>query len=173
MPNIDSNAALDELNKALEPARRPKINYTHADLVDFIIANPGISQNALAARYGYSPGWMSQMLASDALQELLAARRKEIVNPELLASLEERFRGLTIQSLEVLKKKLEQPAVEASVALRCAELGAKSLGVGLNRLVPPTSPSGDPLEHLANRLISLTNQQGAINGESTRVPEKG
>lgn len=131
-----------------------KVNYSHRDMIDYIIANPGITQNALAARYGYSVGWVSNVMASDAWQSALAARRAEICDPVLVASVEERFRGITLLSLERLKQKLEAPAVSDNVVLRAVELGAKALGVGGNAQ-PVQLPQGDHLAALANRLIDL------------------
>lgn len=150
-----------------------KVRYTHTDMIDFIIANPGISQNALAARYGYSPAWVSNIMASDAWQVQMAARRDEIVDPALKASIEERFRGVTILSLRRLQEKLEAPQVSDNIVLRAAELGAKALGVGGN--APPPSPSGDHLAQLATRLIELQSKvragqlTEAIDGQAERV----
>ena len=62
------------MRAAGEPGEAPtmgvvtKIGYSHQDMIDFIIANPGVTQNALAARYGYSVGWVSNVMASDAWQ---------------------------------------------------------------------------------------------------------
>lgn len=130
-----------------------KINYSHADMIDFIIANPGITQNHLAARYGYSIGWVSNVMASDAWQSAMAARRSEICDPVLVASVEERFKGITLLSLERLKQKLEAPQVSDQVVLKAVELGAKAIGVGGN--APAVAPAGDHLAQLANRLIEL------------------
>ena len=131
-----------------------KINYSHQDMIDFLIANPGITQNTLAARYGYSVGWVSNVMASDAWQSALAARRAEICDPVLVASVEERFKGITLMSLERLKQKLEAPQVSDNVVLRAVELGAKALGVGGNA-PQAQAPQGDHLAALANRLIDL------------------
>lgn len=130
-----------------------KLRYSHTDAIDFIIANPGISQNDLAARYGYSPGWFSNVMASDAWQSALAARRAEICDPVLVATVEERFRGVTLLSLERLRQKLEAPVVSDNVVLKAVELGARSLGIGGN--APPPPPNQDHLAQLANRLIDL------------------
>lgn len=130
-----------------------KMNYSHTDMIDYIIANPGITQNHLAARYGYSVGWVSNVMASDAWQSALAARRAEICDPVLVASVEERFKGITLLSLERLKQKLEAPAVSDNVVLKAVELGAKAMGVGGN--APPAAPQGDHLAVLAARLIEL------------------
>jgi len=130
-----------------------KINYSHTDMIDYIIANPGITQNHLAARYGYSVGWVSNVMASDAWQSAMAARRSEICDPVLVATIEERFKGITLLSLERLKQKLEAPQVSDNVVLKAVELGAKAVGVGGNAPVP--QHQGDHLAMLANRLIEL------------------
>jgi len=144
-----------------------KVSYTHADMIDFIIQNPLTSQGEIAARYGYTQSWISNILASDAFQEAMAARREEIVDPEIKASIEERFRALVIQSLTRLQEKLNAPQVSDQVALRCAELGAKALGVGGHKPPPPPENSQDRLERLAARLVVLQGnaRKGAISGE--------
>lgn len=150
---MDGDQVLEELTGqgAVGPA---KISYTHADMINVLITQPWVSQNELAKRYGYTPGWVSTVMASDAFQSALAARREEIVNPAMKASLEERFRAVTVQSLNVLMKELEKPACKPEVAIRAAELGAKSLGLGGN--APPRPPAdGDSLSRLADRLIAL------------------
>ena len=92
-------------------------------------------------------------MASDAWQSALAARRAEICDPVLVATVEERFRGVTLLSLERLRQKLEAPVVSDNVVLKAAELGARSLGIGGN--APPPPPNQDHLAQLANRLIDL------------------
>lgn len=168
---------LEELETA--PARHAptmgnlaKLRYSHLDAIDFIIANPGVTQNDLAKRYGYSPGWFSNVMASDAWQTQMAARRTEICDPVLVATVEERFRGVTILSLERLHEKLAAPQVSDNVVLRAVELGAKAMGVGGN--APPPPPNQDHLAQLANRLIDLQSKirqsEGiTINAEVTEV----
>jgi hypothetical protein len=130
-----------------------KISYTHEDMIDFLIANPHVSQGQLAARYGYTQGWISNVMASDAWQARYAARRAELADPVVCATMEERFRGLTILSMQRLQEKLEAPQVSDNVVLKAVELGAKALGVGGN--APPPPPAADHLAQLANRLIDL------------------
>lgn len=126
----------------LPPAARPgilprmasiqKLNYTHEALVDMIISRPEITQNELAVMFGYQPAWISTVMASDAFKERLVARRGEVVNPVLIASVEERFEALTQRSLEVLQEKLAMPANEVpdQLALQAAALGARGMGKG-------------------------------------------
>lgn len=156
---MDADAALDEIAGLPARTQAPtmgnlkRLNYSHQDAIDFIIANPGVTQNDLAARYGYSPGWFSNVMASDAWQSAMAARRAEICDPVLVATVEERFRGVTLLSLERLHEKLSAPQVSDNVVLRAVELGAKAMGVGGN--APPQAPAADHLAQLANRLIDL------------------
>lgn len=150
---------------------RLKVRYTHKDMIDYIIANPSVSQDHLAIRYGYSAGWVSIMINSDAFQVQMAARRAEIVDPELIATVEERFRALTARSLQRLMGELDKPACKPEVMLRAAELGAKAMGIGGNAPPPPPPPS-DHLEQLARRLIALNRQEGSINGTAERVEEQ-
>jgi hypothetical protein len=153
-----------------------KVNYSHTDMIDFIIANPGISQGALAARYGYTQSWISNVMASDAWQYAMAARREQIVDPTLVATVEQRFRGLTLQSLNRLQEILERPACPANVVLKAVELGAKALGMGGMAPPPPPQPAEDQLAKLANRLLDLQSnaRQGAQNGLPKQIsPDEG
>lgn len=184
-------ASLDSLvNEALEravpagkgsspslPAARPgtptmgnlrKISYTHDAMIDLIVADPTLTQGQLAARFGYTQAWVSNIMASDAFQARLAERRKEVIDPTLMATVEERIRALTIRATEVLMDKLHQPQVSDTVALRAFELGAKGMGLGGNapqKIVPVD------LSHLAERLLAVKRQTlgEPIEGTATRV----
>jgi len=141
-----------------------KLNYTHQALVDLIIAQPGLTQRQYAAHFGYTEAWISTIIASDAFQVQLAARRDEIVDPILRASAEERYRGLALQSLAVLQRKLESPQVSDHLAIRAAELGARVSGFG-ERLTL-SAPPGERLEVLAERLnLLLTHKREVLDVE--------
>lgn len=158
----DGGAALDRVGQGGVPSvRAPKMRYTHEAMADLILENPWISQNQLAAHFGYSPAWISTIITSDAFQALLAARRQELVDPELRLTLEERFRALTTQSLKVLQEKLTRPADQVSdqLVLRAAELGAKSLGIGAHAPPPPPPNPAEYLPAVAERLLRLQGRQ--------------
>jgi hypothetical protein len=109
-----------------------KIRYSHDAMIDMIVANPWISQGELALNFGYTEGWVSQVIASDAFQARLAERKDALVDPYLRATIEERFRGLIARSLEILMRKLEQPAKEISdeLALKALDIASKAAGYG-------------------------------------------
>lgn len=109
-----------------------KVNYSHDAMIDLIIANPGINQDELAASFGYTPGWVSQVIASDAFQSRLAARKNELVDPFVRKSLEDRFKRLVERSLEVLLAKLDKPtnSISDDLAISAAKVAAGALGYG-------------------------------------------
>jgi len=137
--------------------RPTKLRYTHEAVIDMIIAEPGVSQGKLAAMFGYTQGWLSTVMGSDAFKAKLAERRAEVVDPVLQMSLNERFSSMVEKSLEVLQEKLSQPALQVpdQLALRAAELGAKALGLGGNQTAQVVVMQQDHLEGLAGRLLAL------------------
>ena len=159
----DQEAWEDEMEELLEGrppvgAIRPtKLRYTHEAVIDMILAEPGVSQGKLAATFGYTQGWLSTVMGSDAFKAKLAERRAEVVDPVLQMSLNERFSSMVEKSLEVLQEKLSQPALQVpdQLALRAAELGAKALGLGGNQTAQVVVMQQDHLEGLAGRLLAL------------------
>lgn len=107
-----------------------KISYTHDAMIDLIVANPLIRQMDLAKYFGYTPGWICQIMQSDAFQERLAARKKELVAPVVTQSIEERFKGLVARGQEILQEKLDGPNPPTELALKVVEAGARALGYG-------------------------------------------
>lgn len=165
-------AAIEVSQRPAPPSvKAPKVRYTHEAMIDLMLENPWISQNQLAAHFGYSPGWISTVLTSDAFQSKYAARREELLDPELRITLQERFRALTEQSLRVLQEKLSKPADQVSdqLALRAAELGAKSLGLGQTHQVTVAVTSEERLASLAHRLVAL---QGRTSPETIDVDSR-
>ena len=131
-----------------------KVSYTHLDMIDYMICNPGCKLEDLARRYGYSIGWICNVQASDAWKSAFAKRRGDMTDELVEQNVKERMEGITLLSLERLKQKLEAPMVSDQVVLRAVELGAKAMGVGGN--APSTqAPAADHLAQLANRLIDL------------------
>lgn len=106
-----------------------KTGYTHQALADLILANPAVSQNELAQHFGYTPGWISQILASDAFQAFIAERKNEIVDPLLRGAVEESMKGLVLQSIERLRAKLEANPSDQLV-LEVFKNGSRALGYG-------------------------------------------
>jgi len=109
--------------------RLQKVRYSHDAMIDVLLAEPTITQNALAKQFDRSVPWISRILGSDAFQAALAKRREEITDPFLVATIEERFRGLAYQSLEIISEKLESTK-NVDLALKGLDISAKVLGFG-------------------------------------------
>lgn len=176
-------SAVDEFTREIAESEAPrsvaqsraqiaKVRYTHEDCIDRILANPGISQNDLAAMYGYSASWICVVVNSDVFQARLAMRRDELVDPVLKASITERFKALTVRSLEVLQHKLSAhpDSVDSDLALEAAKLGAKSLGLGVAQV--QIAPAGPDLNQLAERLRNFVRQSqpGVVDVQAREVP---
>lgn len=109
-----------------------KVSYTHDKLIDLIVANPRVKQGSLAAYFGYTEGWVSRVMSSDAFKLRMAQRRIDLVDPIITATLEDRFSALALRGLEVMQTKLDQPTdlVPFRDAAMAVELGGKGLAIG-------------------------------------------
>lgn len=171
---------IGELESAVLAPRRPpvaKLNYSHEEMVRQILANPSVSQNQLAAMFGYTPGWISQVLSSDAFQARLAEVRDKLEDPILIATIKERTEALYIRSLQILQEKLDRPAtsVPDSLALKAAELGARGIGIGgfgKDQAPPPAAPDTSRLERLVQNLDTVMHGR-VINGQVTEIEVRG
>lgn len=117
------------------------VNYTHKDIIDYVLSNPGVSQNAVAAHFGYNASYLSQLMVSDAFQTEFAARREKMVDPVVAANVKLNFEAMVLRSQEILMEKLALPShqVPDQLALRALELSSRAAGYGANK-EPPSSP---------------------------------
>jgi hypothetical protein len=152
-----------------------KVGYTHDAMINLIIADPCVTQYELAAKFGYTASWVSQVISSDAFQSRLAERSAELVDPTIRATIEERFKALVLRSLEILRQKLDKPIemIPDQLALRTLELSARAAGYGA-RIEQPPSPSGDMhvyLESMGEGLTVLLRRKRseAIEGEALEI----
>jgi hypothetical protein len=97
-----------------------------------ILADPTISQDELASRFGYTAPWISQIICSDAFRALLARRRDKLVDPIVAASIKQQFEGLAARCLEVLREHTKGPAAEvpSQLAMQALKVASTALGYG-------------------------------------------
>lgn len=151
-----------------------KVSYSHEAMIDAMIAHPAIAGWELARMFGYTESWISRIRSSNAFRERLRERAQEMVDPVLLATIEENFDAMVARSQEILLEKLSEPsqAVDPQLALQCAALGAKATGrggFGAKVLPQPVAREPNWLERSAERLRSLN--QGAVDVECREVPD--
>lgn len=139
-----------------------KIRYSHDAMVDLIVGNPWITQTELAAKFGYTQGWVSQVIASDAFQHRLAERKEQIIDPAIKASFEERLKALALRSHAILMEKLDKPThqIPDALALKSLEMATKALGYGASVHVVPAVPlpAAERLYALKGRLVGLVHE---------------
>lgn len=130
-----------------------RVKYTHDALIDMIITNPAVSQGQLASMFGYTQAWLSRVMNSDAFQARLAARKADVVDPQLVLSIDEKLRALASKSLDVVIDKLST-SQNPDTALRALEITSKALGYGARQqnlnvqqnfvvALPPKAASAD------------------------------
>lgn len=110
--------------------RLDRVSYTHDAMIDLVLQNPVISQNEIAAHFGYTPGWVSIVFNSDAFQSRLAARKEEIVDPLVRGKVEEAIKGLVTRSVEILREKLDSPNTSTDLALEVFKASTRAAGYG-------------------------------------------
>jgi hypothetical protein len=152
-----------------------KVKYSHEAMINLLISRQGkISQNELAAVFDRSPSWISQIMSSDAFQARLMERTKELVDPGIVASVEEQLKGQLSRSMEILREKLDRPIADIpdNLVLRTLELSSRALGYGTdNRTTNVQVNVNNHLEDLGGRLTDLLARKKAevgvvIPGES-------
>lgn len=119
-----------------------KVRYTHDALVDIIVANPAVTQREMAATFGYTEAWMSIIINSDAFKERLAARKEEIVDPIIRATLEDKFRAVADVAARTILEKLAVTG-DAKLAVRALEITSRALGYGAK--APQTNVTVTPV----------------------------
>lgn len=106
-----------------------RVHYGHDQMIDLLVSRPGIAQNEIARYFGYTVGWVSRVMNSDAFQARLAVRKEDLIDPLIRQSFEERLKGLANQSLDVIQAKLEATG-NADLAIKALEISTKALGMG-------------------------------------------
>ena len=108
-----------------------RVKYSHDAMIDLIIVNPAISQGEIAKAFGYTEPWVSRIFGSDAFQARLAQRKCDLVDPTLVASVEERLRAVASRSLDLVMEKLENPKLcTLDQVMKAVEVSTKALGYG-------------------------------------------
>ena len=157
------------------PQTLQRVRYSHEAMADMLIADPTITQNSIAAYFGRTPTWISIVINSDAFQAFYSARKAELIDPELVATVRERLQALTVRSLQVLQEKMMRPAdqIPDNLALKAAELGAKGLGLGGNAPPPPPPNPAEYLPAIVERLNRLQGRAPQLVSDAHFIEQRG
>ena len=113
------------LKMAESPVRIARLRYTHDAVIDEILMRPEVSQNELARMFGFSVGWMSICINSDAFQNRLKERKAELTDPAIRATINERLDAVAKVALDKILDRLDNPAANIKNAdlIQMAKLG--------------------------------------------------
>ena len=135
-------------------------------LIDAMIADPFVSQRELAVGFGLKASQIAALLAAEEFQRSYAARVEALVTPQVRTirlSVEERFRGVTLRTLELLQERLEADPSD-QLLLRSLELTTRALGYGSKE--PPAASVTNVTNHLTvlgENLVRLLASKRAPN----------
>lgn len=134
--------------------------FTLEALAEALVLDPRMSGRALSHMFGLTESWISIVRNSDAFRVILERRKGELVDPTLIATLDDRYRAMAARSVEVLFEKLSAPVstISDDLALRAATLGATMFKAAAPQ---PVAPPESSIDKLADRLVAL--QQGFRN----------
>lgn len=105
-----------------------KTAMTHDAIIDIMIANPRATQPQIAQALGYkSIVSVGVILHSDSFQARYVARRKELADPIVIASLEDRLRGIAHDSAEIVAKRLIDAPGDFKFAMEALKTSAPHL----------------------------------------------
>lgn len=139
-----------------------KVGYSHDAMINLLIARQGrISQNDLAAHFGYTASWVSQVMSSDAFQARFAERTKELVDPAIRDEAQAGFRDILRKSQELLLARLNGLKVSDQLIIRSAEVAGRALGYGAREqtVINNTTNIEQHLEVLGDRLVGLLHRK--------------
>jgi hypothetical protein len=156
-----------------------RVRYSHDAMIDLILAHPQVTQGQLAEHFNYTQAWISRIMNSDAFQARLAERKTELVDPTIIATLEEKFRVTADLSLEIVMSKLEAQvklpasAQDGKFALAALEVSQRALGFGARQapgtvnqtavvIVPAKAESQESWVESAQRAISAAASGGMV-----------
>lgn len=83
------------------------VNHTHDQIMNWLIANPELSNRQCAEYFGYSESWLSTLVHSDVFQAKFR-ERQDVVFGFVASEVKEKLTGLGNMVAEQLMEKLEK-----------------------------------------------------------------
>ena len=115
-------------------ANSTRIQMTYASILDYMVANPSATIREVAAHFNYSPQGISIITNSDSFKAAYHIRKEEILDPVLMASVEERLQGIAHQSAERVAETLAT-STNGDYALKALDTVSRALGYGVAKPV--------------------------------------
>ena len=140
-----------------------QVRYRHEAIIDYMIANPALDQNEIAAALGITPPWLSTVVNSDAFRVRIAQRRSEY-NEELHHKTARSLYEQAALATEVILTELQEPGCDPRFALDAKDRALHRLGYG------PTK--GGPSIQIGDNIVAQQNNAVArdvLNSARERI----
>lgn len=124
------------------PGRGPgKVSFKHNEIMDYLLVNPNVKLADVAAHFGFTPGWLSQVIHSDAFQTLLREKQGYAFHSTVL-SVKEKMENIAHQALDKLSDSLANEN-DAETLSGIAGNMLDRLGFGTKNSQNPQAPGGN------------------------------
>jgi len=118
-----------------------KLSTRHIDILNYLIANPMVKLGDVAAHYGMTQPWLSQVIHSDAFQRMLKERQDDVFHHTVLP-LKEKLTALAHQALDKLSDRVAAETDTKEVR----EVATSALDrIGFSPKSGPQAPAGNTL----------------------------
>lgn len=105
------------------------LSHRHDAIMRFLLANPEMKMQDVAAEFAVTPAWLSTLIHSDLFQRRFLELRGELTD-DVCFSVKDKLNELAHKSLDRLMQRVEAGAVETDDLLDVAELAVKNtLGI--------------------------------------------
>jgi len=113
------------------------LSHTHDSLMNFMLANPAMKLGDIAAQFGYTQSWLSQLIHSNAFQARLREKQNEMFAASCL-TLAEKMQAVASDALDIVHDHLLETR-DAADALKAADTFLHRLGYAPQRTGPPAA----------------------------------
>lgn len=167
--DILNNDLAEQLTESIASAKPTidKVRYTHEALLQFLLANPTVSQGQLAKEFGFTQAWISIIINSDAFQYKLKQRQDEMFKDAVIITLRDKMVGTAHLALDKLGQKLEI-AQDINDISDAADMLLRNMGYG-NKTAP--APIIQNNVFIANR-AALAESRRLLHLASSRSPQE-
>jgi hypothetical protein len=123
-----------------------RLSHTHMAIMKFMIENPDMGTEAVAAEFKYTPAWVSQLIHSDLFQMELKYWQNLGLS-EATLGVRDRLNDVAHQSLARLQERLATVgnAIPVDSLVDISEMALKSLGFGAPRSAPVPASGNAPV----------------------------
>ena len=124
-----------------ESAQIQKLSVKHEAIMDYLLANPGMSLGDLAAHFGITQTWLSVVIHSPAFQDRLAEKKDMLFHHTVVATVRDKLTTIAHKALDRMADQLDFESSHKELR-ETADMALERLGIGGKVNVPATGGSG-------------------------------